>query len=310
MVAKEMMAPEGGNERADATGRSVAGPARRGRRPHWRTVIRRTVESAISDRVSLIAAGCAFWATLALFPAITTLIFIYGLVFDPRAVEPQLQLLARFLPPAAFELIAGRVHTLVHQHHARLSIGLAISTGIALWSSATGTKSLLQALNLAYNTAEQRGFLRFQAVSLMMTLCAILGGVLAISVLVFIPAVLQFLGLSGQTRMLARTTGFLVLVVFLLVSLSLLYCFGPSRRARWRMVTPGSLFATLLWLVASVAFSAYVADLANYTQTYGPLAAVAAVMMWFWVTVYSVLMGAELNAEIERDREVGKNEGQ
>lgn len=268
--------------------------------PGWKAVLRRTAREAISDRVSLISAGCAFWATLALFPAITMLIFIYGLVFDPATVEPQLQVLSRFLPPAAYSLISDRIHQLVQQQQGTLGLGLVISTAIALWSSATSTKSLLSALNMAYEEQEQRGFFRYQLVALFMTLCAIVGAVLAIAILVFLPAAISFLGLSGHTKLLARLGGFGVLLAFVLLSLSLLYRFGPSRQqARWHWVTPGSCVATLLWLAASALFTVYVADLANYDATYGPLGAVVAVMMWFWVTFYAVMLGAELNSELE-----------
>jgi membrane protein len=278
--------------------------------PGWKAVIRRTAREAISDRVSLVSAGCAFWATLALFPAITMLIFIYGLVFDPATVEPQLQVIARFVPPSAFTLISDRVHQLVSQQQGTLGVGLLISTAVALWSSATGTKALLSALNMAYEEEEQRSFLRFQFVAFAMTLCAILGAVLAIAILVFLPAVISFLGLSAHGKLLLRLGGIAVLLIFVLLSLSVLYRFGPSRRhARWHWITPGSLLATLLWLAASVLFTLYVTDLANYDATYGPLGTVVGVMMWFWVTIYAVMLGAELNSELELQTARDSTEG-
>lgn len=278
--------------------------------PGWKAVIRRTFREAISDRVSLVSAGCAFWATLSLFPAITMLVFLYGLAFDPATVEPQLQVIARFVPSAAFELISNRVHQLVMQRQGTLGLGLVISTAITLWSSATGTKSLLSALNMAYEEQEQRSFLRFQLVALALTLCAFLGAIIAIALLVFLPAVISFLGLSSHAKVLLRIAGLVVLLVFMLLSLALLYRYGPSRRqAKWHWVTPGSLLATFLWLAASALFTVYVADLANYDATYGPLSAVAAIMMWFWVTIYAVLLGAELNSELELQTARDSTEG-
>ncbi len=307
-----------GGAKADAIQRSP-GAERLGRRadspgqipwPGWKAVIGRTAREAISDRVSLVSAGCAFWATLALFPAITMLIFIYGLVFDPATVEPQLQVIARFVPSSAFTLISDRVHQLVSQRQGTLGVGLLISTAVALWSSATGTKSLLSALNMAYEEEEQRSFLRFQFVAFAMTLCAMLGAVLAIAILVFLPAVISFVGLSAHAKLLLRLAGMAVLLVFVLLSLSVLYRFGPSRRqAKWHWVTPGSLLATLLWLAASALFTLYVADLANYDATYGPLGTVVAIMMWFWVTIYAVMLGAELNSELELQTARDSTEG-
>jgi membrane protein len=266
----------------------------------WRRVIRRTYLEIVSDRISLVAAGCAFYATLALFPTITMLISIYGLVFDPKTVEPQLQVIQELLPPAAFSLIADRVHALVSQEKASLGFSVLVSTMIALWSSSTGTKSLLSALNMAYEERERRSFLRFQVLGLSMTLCGILGAIVALVILVFLPVAIEFVGLDAYSKAVLRIASFGLLIAFVMTSLSLLYYFGPSRQsARWYWITPGSSLATLLWLAASVLFSLYVGHIASYDTSYGPIGAVVGVMMWFWVSAYAVLLGAELNAELE-----------
>lgn len=266
----------------------------------WRAVIIRALREMISDRIGLVAAGCAFWATLALFPAISMLITIYGLLFNPDSVEPQLDVLERLLPPAAFTLIAKRVHELVAQSGHTLTIGLVISAVITLWSAATGTKSMLSALNMAYEEQERRSFLMFQVEALLITLGGILMAVLALAILVGLPTIIDFLGLAAHIKSLIATAGWAVLVIFIMISLALLYRFGPARRpAKWHWITPGSLAATVLWLIASALFSIYVGRFASYSATYGPLATVAGVMMWFWVSVYAVLLGAELNAELE-----------
>jgi membrane protein len=284
---------------ADAIGRRAHTP---GAIPWlgWRQVLVRTYKEISSDRISLVAAGCAFYATLALFPSISMLVSLYGLVFDPATVEPQLATLQGVLPPEAYTLIANWVHTLVSRGSATLGASLLISTLIALWSSATGTKAMLSALNLAYEEKERRSFVRFQLVGLFMTLCAILGAILGIAILVFLPVAVDFLGLSSYAKQLLRLGSLGLLLFFVLLSLSLLYRYGPSRNtARWHWVTPGSLVATALWLIVSVLFSFYVGHVASYDATYGPLGAVVGVMMWFWVTAYVVLLGAELNAELE-----------
>lgn len=266
----------------------------------WKAVIARTVKEMISDRIGLVAAGCAFWGTLALFPAISTLVTFYGLLLDPLSVEQQLAVLRRLLPPAALELISKRVHELVSQSNHALTIGLLISVAVTLWSSATGTKSILSALNMAYEEQERRSFLVFQAEALLMTIGGILAAVLALAILVGLPTIIGFFGLSAYIKGLISAAGWVMLVMFVMISLALLYRFGPSRRpAKWHWITPGSVVATLLWLGASALFSIYVGRFATYNATYGPLAAVAGVMMWFWVSVYAVLLGAELNAELE-----------
>jgi membrane protein len=279
---------------------------RQARRPYeipwkgWKRVLSRTGSEIITDRVSLVAAGCAFYATLALFPTISMVVSIYGLAFDPTTVEPQLAQLRDLLPPSAFTLISDRLHVLVSKPPGTLTFSLLISIAIALWSSATGTKSILGALNLAYEEREKRGFLRFQLTALGMTLGGMIAAATGIALLVLLPAAEAFLGISAGAQFLAKMASFAMLVVFVLLALSMLYRFGPSRKSpSWHWVTPGALLATVLWLAASALFSYYVGHLASYDATYGPLGAVVGVMMWFYVTAFVVLVGAELNAELE-----------
>jgi membrane protein len=268
--------------------------------PGWKRVMRRTAREMVSDRVSLVAAGCAFYGTLALFPAISMLLSIYGLVFDPVTVEPHLVVLQDLLPPAAFTLISQRVHELVIKPPGTLTASLLVSVAITLWSSATGTKSILSALNVAYEERERRSFVRFQATAFGMTLVALVGAALGLALVVGMPTALAPFGMTDYTALLLRVASLGVVLIFVVASLSLLYRFGPCREAaQWQWVTPGSLVATVLWLVASVLFSFYVGHLSAYDATYGSLGAVVGVMMWFYVTVYVVLLGAELNAELE-----------
>lgn len=268
--------------------------------PGWRAVLRRTAIEIISERAALAAAGCAFYGTLALFPAISMLISIYGLLFDPQTVLPQLALLQDLLPPAAFQLIAERVKLLVSRPPGSLTTSLFFSTAVTLWSSAAGTKSIIAALNMTYQERETRSFLMYQAVAFTFTILVMVGTVLGLGLLVALPALLNFFGFAAHQRALIRVASFALLILSVLAGLSLLYRFGPSRRMpRWSWVTPGSVAATLLWVAASTLFSIYVAEFATYDAMYGPLGTVVAVMMWFYVTGYAVLLGAGLNAELE-----------
>ncbi len=270
------------------------------RRRRWGAVLRATGKRMVSDQAGLVAAGCAFYATLALFPAITMLVFIYGLAFDPVTVEPQLQVLERLLPPEAHALIAGRVHVLVTQPRGTLELGLAISIAIAFYSASAGTRALLSALNLAFEVEDHRGIVAFYAIGLLMTLGAILGAAIGIALLVFLPVAIAFAGLDAYSAILVRASSFALLLFFVLVALALLYRLGTARRAGARWVSLGAMVATVLWLVACAGLSAYVDHIASYDATYGSLGAVVAVMMWFYVTAYAVLLGAELDAQIER----------
>ena len=294
-------------------GQSEAGLGRHARVPMqipwrgWKQVLRRTISEMISDRIGLAAAGCAFYGTLALFPAISMLISVYGLAFDPLTVEPQMKILQHLLPAPAYALINDRIHMLVSHSHGTLTISLIISTLITMWSSSAGTKSMLAALNIAYDEREMRSFLRYQATALGMTLGGIIGAVLTLALLVFLPVLLDFVPehfhitmFQQQTQTLIRLGSPMLMVLFVVAAFSLLYRFGPSRQeARWHWVTPGAVVSTILWLIASAGFSYYVGHVASYDATYGPLGAVIGIMMWFFVTAYVVLLGAELNSELE-----------
>jgi membrane protein len=268
--------------------------------PAWRGVVQATLRASVSDRVALAAAGCAFFATLALFPAMSMLISVYGLVFNPRGVELQVLWLHDLLPPAAYWLIADRLHHLVSRPPMQLGVGLAVGLLLTFWTAAVGMRSMLSALTIAYGGEERRGFLRFQAVSLTMTVVAVLGAVLAMAILVGIPALFRFVTPWAWRMRLVHLASLVVLFGCAGLSLALLYRFGPARRHPARhWSTPGSLLALTLWLAASALLSFYIDHIAAFGVTYGPLGAVAAVMLWFFVTAYAVLLGAELNAQLE-----------
>jgi membrane protein len=253
-----------------------------------------------SQRVSLVAAGCAFYATLALFPTITMLISLYGLAYNPDTVQPQLHYLRTFMPPAAFSLISDRIQAVVAQPARGLGISFIVSLLISLWSSSTGTKSILNALSLAYEEPEERGIIRFQLISLGMTLVAVIGAALAIGVLVFIPIAVAFLGLSGDATLLVGVLGTVAMIGFVVGALGLLYRFGPAGSGRI-FYAPGATLATVIWLLGSWAFGLYVGHFAAYSATYGPLSTLIGLMMWFYLTAYVVLFGAEVNAALDSE---------
>jgi membrane protein len=266
----------------------------------WHSLLGRTLLASTTDRVSLAAAGCAFYATLALFPAISMLISVGGLVLDPVTAEQQLAVLSGLLPPPAFGLIEDRVHQLTAQDSGSLSLHLLVSFLLTFWSSSTGSKSVLSAVNVAYDVTEQRPFLRFQAIGLAMTLVAVLCAILAIGVLLLLPPAIDFLGLSRHGGGLIHAAGLAMMIGFFFVSIALLYRFGPSRPAPLRpRIKPGAALATVLWLIASELLSLYVSRMGTFGATYGSLGAAVGVMMWFYVSAYAVLLGAELNARLE-----------
>ncbi len=269
----------------------------------WRMVAARLWRRIRDGRISLIAAGCAFYATLALFPGLSMLVSLYGLVFNPVTVVPQLTLLQDVLPPEAFELISHQVHALVMRRPADLRFNVILTAIITLWSSSTGTKSIMAAIAHTLGS-RATGMLRFQLTGLAMTLCAAMAAVLAIAILVALPQLAHLLVPRGMLRTWLHVASLIVLIGFVWTSIAALYHFSPSRPGAGRDgLLPGSMVATVLWFAASALLSVYIGRIAPLDTTYGPLAAVAGVMLWFWISTYVVLLGAELNAalvEVER----------
>jgi membrane protein len=275
----------------------------------WWAAVVRTFWRIQSHRTGLVAAGCAFFATLALFPALSMLVSLYGLAFDPYSVATQLELLEGLLPPEAYTLISRQVQDLVGRPRATLGWSLALSATVALWSASTGTKSMIAAVNIAYDEEDRRSILGFQLIGIAMTAASIMAAIVTVGVLVALPRLIDVLALPSGTAELVRWSSLLVLVGFVFASLAFLYAAGPSReRGHRRRVLPGVVLATLLWLVSSWLFTFYATELASFDAVYGPLAAVAAVMLWFWVSAYVVLLGAELNSALEKTM-VGAAEG-
>ena len=256
---------------------------------------------AQNGRATLIAAGCAFYATLAVFPGLSALLSVYGLMFKPDAVINQMVILRDVLPPEADVRIARRAHVLISHAPRHLQWSVWIGLLIALWSASTGTKALLSAIDHLHG-GKRRSMLRFQAVGLGMTLGSMMATILAIGLLIALPGVLHVLGWAPRVRWLIHAVSFAVLVVFVGRAFAALYRFGPSPRIGHHLrVWPGTLMATPLWVATSQLLSVYVTKLADFDFTYGPLAALAGVMLWFWVSSYVVLLGASLNATLGND---------
>jgi membrane protein len=265
----------------------------------WLDVVRRVKREVGADNVGLVAAGVAFYLLLAIFPGIAALVAVFALVADPATISQQVEAFPS-MPPEAEAIVTGQLAQVSAQPDAKLGVGFAIALLLALWSASKASTALMNAMNIVYDEDERRGFFKFQLVALAFTLGAVLVGVLAIGAVAGVPAVLALVPLGPLARWVAAAVPWLVVAGVVLVLLAALYRYGPSRsRARWRWVSPGSGLTTVLWLIASAGFSIYVANFGNYNETYGSLGAVVVLLMWLWLSAYLVLLGAELNAEME-----------
>jgi membrane protein len=276
----------------------------------WKDILWRVKEQIAQDRLSIIAAGVAFYGLLAVFPGLIALVGLYGLAFDPQQVEQQVSALSGILPAQAADILLGQLHDLTTTDSTALSIGAIGGLLLALWSASAGMRTLMEALNVAYGEEEKRGFLRFYGTALLLTLAAILGTVIALALVIALPIVLKFLGLSSALSWVISIAAWPILVGMMLLGLAIMYRYGPSREEpRWRWVSWGAVTATLLWIAGSVLFTVYVTRFGNYNETYGSVGAIVILLMWFLLSSYAVLIGAELNAEMERQTRADTTSG-
>ncbi len=284
-------------------------PSASGRRP-WLELLLRTRREAQRDHLAMVAAGVAFYAFLSVFPALAALVSVYGLVSDPQQVEQQINAFGSVMPAGVREVLGEQLRRIAGGSTGALSWGLALSVMVAIWSATKGTKSLIEAMNIAYDEQEKRGLFKLNGLALALTVGGVLTMVVALIVVVGIPTLLGLVGLGGIARIAVDVLRWPLLIAFLLAGLAVVYRLGPAREgARWRWITPGSLFAAMLWLAASIAFSIYVANFGSYEKTYGSLGAVVILLMWFYVGSYVILLGAELNAEVERAQHPKRSSG-
>ncbi len=266
----------------------------------WKDILWRSYEEMNKDRILAVAAGVTYFGLLALFPAITAFVSLYGLFADAATINDHLTALSGFLPGGATEIIADQVKRINQNSSGTLGFAFFSGLAIALWSANAGMKAMFDALNVAYGEEEKRGFIKLNLVSLSFTLGAILFILTAIGAIVVVPLVLQFVGLGVVAEWLLWLARWPALLLALIVGLAVLYRYGPSRdRPEWKWITPGGIVAAVVWVVASMLFSWYVSNFANYNETYGSLGAAIGFMTWLWLSTTIVLVGGELNAEIE-----------
>lgn len=277
----------------------------------WKDIFWRTYEQIDEDRVLAVAGGVVFFGLLAMFPAISALVSFYGLFAKGASISDHLAAIAGVVPQEAFSIIQEQITRLVSKGDAKLSFGFIFGLGLALWSANAGMKALMDALNVVYDEKEKRGFIKLNLVSLCFTLGAIAALLAAIAFVVVFPLLLNRLGLGSFAETLIWILRWPALLVLVLLGLAILYRYGPSRtEPKWEWVTVGSLFAAIAWLAGSAALSLYLEKFANYDETYGSLGAAIGLMTWMWMSVIVILVGAELNSEIEhqtaRDSTIGR----
>jgi membrane protein len=266
----------------------------------WKDILWRSYQKVSGNRLLAVAAGVVFYGLFALFPAITAVVSLYGLFANAATINDHLSSAVGVLPAAAIDIIHEQIVRLTSNSNTKLGFAFISGLSIALWSANAGMKSIIDALNVMYGEKEKRGFFKLNLISLTFTLGMIVLVLLGLSAVVVLPLILTDLGLAEVTDKLFRYARWPILLAAVIIGLATIYRFGPSRRlARWQWLSVGTLVAAAAWMASSAALSWYLAGYAHYDVTYGSLGTGIGLMMWMWLSAIVVLLGAQLNSEIE-----------
>lgn len=276
----------------------------------WKDIALRVKAELASDHVGLIAAGVAFYALMAIFPAITALMALCGLVLEPAEVTAQLESLAELMPKEAAQIILDQAVAVAGSEEAGLGLAFVLGLVLAIYSASKGMGSLMEGLNVAYDEQETRGFIAKTLWTLALTVFLIVGLILGLLAALAVPAVLGLIALPDWLETLLALSRWVILALMTVGGLAVLYRYGPSRDdAEWKWLSPGAIAACIIWIAASVGFSIYVSNFGSYNESFGSMAGVIILLMWLWISAFIVLLGAELNAEMEAQTRIDTTVG-
>ncbi len=266
----------------------------------WLDFLRRIRAGVKRDELGLIAAGVAFYTMLAVFPGLAALISLWGLIADPAQVTVFMEQFAHLLPEDAYSLLHKQAADIAGRPKEALTMSLAVSVFFAFFSASAGVKALMKGLNIVYGERETRGVVKLNLVGLGLTLFLMAAAMACLAIILAVPDLLR-LFLPGFFVAIWEWARWVLLFFAAIAILATLYRFAPCcHRPRWKWMDAGSLLATILWLPASALFSLYVTHYGSYNETYGSIGAVIVLLVWLWLGALAVLLGAELNAGIER----------
>lgn len=266
----------------------------------WKDIGLRVKDQLKKDHVPIVSAGIAFYFFLALFPAIAAALSIYGLLMDPAQVEQQMSQLANVLPEQAHQMISGILEKQSERTESSLGWSLVLSLLISLWSANKGTKAIFEGVNITYGERDDRGFFKKNSVTLLFTLGGFIIGFIAIALVVAFPALVDNLGLPSTLETIIQLLRWPILALIIMFSLAAVYKVAPYRKSpEFKWTSLGAIIATVCWILGSLLFSLFANNFDNFDETYGSFAAVIILMLWFFLTGFIVLLGAELNSEME-----------
>ncbi|WP_417884952.1 YihY/virulence factor BrkB family protein [Zunongwangia sp.] len=265
----------------------------------WFEVIKQVKNEIGADKVSIVSAGVAFYAFLAIFPTIMVIISIYGWTTDAQEVEKQLQELASMMPKQAFQVLQERIQIFLEANNNKFSFGAIFGVLISIWSANKGTNGLLIGVDIAYDTEKDHNIFKQYAMAIAFTIGGFAMLILSMVLIVGFPAIVHNIGLPDVLADLISWLRWVILAILVSFFLCLVYKFAPAReKPKTRWVIPGAIFSTIVWLIASIGFSYYVSNFGNYGEVYGSISAVVVLLLWLYITCFIILLGAEINTEI------------
>lgn len=264
-------------------------------------ILRQTWKDIGRKDLSLVAAGVTYYLLVALFPALAALISVYGLVENPVGMTKDVQSLSSLLPSSIVRLVSATLRELISASSRSLGLGAIIGIGIALFSGMQGMAGMMAALNIAYGQTETRGYVRFYATALFLTVLIIASGLITLMLVSGLPALLSGTGVRSPARWISLVIEWPLLIVFVVGVVSVIYRYGPAgSKLQWKLACLGIITATILWLIGSILFSVYVHNFGRYSEVYGSLGLPLIMLTWVWFSVFVVLFGAEINGEVRR----------
>lgn len=277
----------------------------------WKDSLMRVKNAIGEDRVSMLAASMSYYALLACVPALTSMVLLYAWFNNPSEISRHIAEVSRFLPREAEEILRGQLTALASKAPTTLGLSAIGTLLFSLWSASKGSTSVIEAMNIIYGEKECRGFVKRTALALGFTLLGTVLSLCAIVVVVAMPAITSIFNFVPMFETLGTIAGWVALLMIFSFYLSSLYRFGPCRQnAKWKWVSPGSLIASVMWALTSALFSWYASSFTDFNKTYGSLGAVVVLMTWFWLSGYIILLGGEINAELEHQTKKDTTTGQ
>ena len=267
----------------------------------WKDILVRVYANISKHRIFALAAGITYYSILAIFPAIAALVAMYGVFADPSMISRHLDQLGGFLPGGAIDVAREQLMRVASKGPQALGLTFLVGLAVSIWSSNAAMKSLFDTLNIVHGEGEKRGLVKLNAISLGFTVASIIFILAALGAIVAVPVILTYIGLSDTSEVLLRVGRWPAMYLTLTFALAVIYRYGPSHKTpRWRWITAGSAIAALVWLATSGLFSWYAANFGKFNETYGSLGAAVGFMTWLWISAIAILLGAEIDAEMER----------